>query len=351
MIYTSYIVVTYSFRNEEIINKFGNYADFILNILNIKGLFSVLFYFSNYFQIFISQIRCDNGFVNRMIGILGEELDHDQKLLIESIKDLTFVIQKYIKENTTIEIVQKQKDIEELIGNVNLDEYVKNKEINIDLNLTENEEENIRIKLNLENAIDVIAKWARNFKKCLLNIPRKIFMLVRIKHVNYPNPIIFIFYILLFLFELTNFFNIFKIEKNIITLKDYYLKYLFTYFFCLVFFIVIFHSLKRTNFYTENNIYTKGMSDPLCFMEYSERISNLVIPMIFIYVSSMRFFVYESDINLIFREIFQIPIFDNIIIFGFNNISFEKYLKEYYIIRLSTIIFLSIICFTVRKII
>ena len=231
-----------------------------------------------------------------------------------------------------------------------MDDYVKNKELNIDLNLTEDEEESIRIKLNLENAIDVIAKWVRNFKKCLLNIPRKIFLLIKIKNVNYVNPGVFIFFILLVLFELSNFFNIFKIEKNVITLKDYYLKYLFTYFFCLVFFIVIFHSLKRTNFYTENNIYTKGMADPLCLMEYSERISNLLIPMSFIYISSRRFFVYESDINIIFREVFQIPIFDNIIIFGLNNISFDKYLKEYYIIRLSLIIFLCMLCFTVRKI-
>ena len=347
LIYVSYIIVTYKFRSKEIINKFGNYADFILNILNIKGLFSVLFYFANYFPIFVNQVRCSN---EKMIGILAEELDHDQKLLIESIKDLTFVIQKYIKENTKIEIINNKKEIEDLIGNVNLNEYVKNKELNIDLKLTENEEENIRIKLNLENAIDVIAKWTRNFKKCLLNIPRKIYMLIRIRHVNIPNPFVFLFFILLVLFELTNFFNIFGIEKNVTILKDYYLKYLFTYFFCLVFFIVIFHSLKRTNFYTENNIYSMGMSDPLCLMEYSERISNLLIPMTFIYISSMRFFVYEADINLIFREIFQIPIFDNIIIFGFDNIRFDKYLKEYYIIRLSIIIFLCILCFTVRKI-
>ena len=89
MIYISYIIVTYKYRNKEIINKFGNYADFILNILNIKGLFSVLFYFANYLEIFIAQHRIqeDNSFSDRIKGILGEELKHDQEMLVESIKD------------------------------------------------------------------------------------------------------------------------------------------------------------------------------------------------------------------------------------------------------------------------
>ena len=189
LIYISYIIITYKFNNKEIINKFGNYTDFILNLLNIKGLFSVLFYISNYFPVFISQSRilCDDSFTNRIIGILGEDLDHDQELLIESIKDLTFVIQKYIQENTTIEIVNKKNEIKELIGNVNLDDYIKNKELNINLDLTENEEENIRIKLNLENAVDVIAKWIRNFKKSLLNIPRKLYILIKVKKKNVYN--------------------------------------------------------------------------------------------------------------------------------------------------------------------
>ena len=353
LIYISYIIVTYKLNNKEIINKFGSYTDFILNLLNIKGLFSVLFYISNYFPIFISQIRIhlDDYFANRIIGILGEDLDHDQELLIESIKDLTFVIQKYIQENTTIEIVNKKNEIKELIGNVNLDDYVKNKDLNINLNLTENEEENIRIKLNLQNAIDVIAKWIRNFKKSLLNIPRKLYILIKVKTKTVeqiPNIFALIFFILYILFELSNFFNIFNVEEKVLTLKHYYLKYLFTYFFCLGFFIVIFISMTSTNYYTENIIYE--MSDPLCYMEYAERISNLIIPATFIYISSRRFFVYENDIHLIFREIFQIPIFDNIIIFGFNNISFDKYLKEFYILRGSIIILFVFICFTIRKI-
>ena len=354
LIYISYIIITYKYNNKEIINKFGNYTDFILNLLNIKGLFSVLFYISNYFPVFISQSRiiCDDSFTNRIIGILGEELDHDQELLIESIKDLTFVIQKYIQENTTIEIVNKKNEIKELIGNVNLDDYIKNKELNINLDLTENEEESIRIKLNLENAVDVIAKWIRNFKKSLLNIPRKLYILIKVKTKNVdniPNIFVFIFFILYILFELSNFYNIFKVEEKVETFKDYYLKYLFTYFFCLCFFIVIFHSMTRTNYYTENIIIYQ-MSDPLCFMEYSERISDLIIPATFIFISSRRFFVFENDIHLIFREIFQIPIFDNIIIFGFENISFEKYLKEFYILRGSIIIFFVFLCFTIRKI-
>ena len=230
-------------------------------------------------------------------------------------------------------------------------DYVKNDDLNIDLGLTENEEERIRIKLNLGNAIDVIAKWIRNFKKTLLNIPRKFYLLIKVKTMkvdNYANIYVFIFFILCILFELSNFFNIFNVEENVETLKDYYLKYLFTYFFCLCFFIVIFHSMTRTNYYTENILYS--MSDPLCFMEYAERISDLIIPATFIYISSRRFFVYENDIHLIFHEIFQIPIFDNIIIFGFNNISFDKYLKEYYILRGLLFIFFFFLCFTVRKI-
>ena len=353
LIYISYIIVTYKFRNKELINKFGNYADFILNILNIKGLFSVLFYISNYFELFIGQLRilCDDSFAYRIKGILGEELKHDEELLIESVKDLTFVIQKYIKENTSIEYINKKNEIHSLIGNVKLDDYVKNKGLNINLNLDENEEESIRIKLNLENAIDVIAKWIRNFKKSLLNIPRKFFILFQLEQKtieNLPNIFVFIFFILFFLFELGNFVTIFKVEEVVESLKDYYLKYLFTIFFCLVFFIIIFHSMTRTNYYTDNIIY--GLSDPLCFMEYAERISELLIPATFIFISSKNFFVYKNDIHLIFRDIFQIPIFDNIIIFGFENISFDKYLKEFYISRILIIAFVLVLSFTIRKI-
>lgn len=106
--------------------------------------------------------------------------------------------------------------------------------------------------------------------------------------------------------------------------------------------------MTKTNYYTDNIIYY--ISDPLCFMEYAERISDLLIPATFIFISSKKFFVYENDIHLIFGEIFQIPIFDSIIIFGFNNISFNKYLKEYYIFRASMIAFIFILSFTVRKI-
>lgn len=353
LIYISYIIVTYKYRNKEIINKFGNYADFILNILNIKGLFSVLFYFANYLEIFIAQHRIqeDNSFSDRIKGILGEELKHDQEMLVESIKDLTFVIQKYINENTKIEFINKN-EIQKLIGDTNLENFRhNNKELNIDLDLTENEEESLRIKLNLENAVDVIAKWIHNFKKTLLDIPRKIYLLSTVfqRNVeNFPNYFVFAFYIVYILFELGNFVTIYKVDEIVKSLKDYYLKYLFTYFFCLIFFIIIFHSMTKTNYYTENIIYF--MSDPLCFMEYAERISDLLIPATFIFISSRKFFVYENDIHLIFREIFQIPIFDNIIIFGFNNISFDKYLKEYYIIRASFIVLIFILSFTVRKI-
>ena len=246
LIYISYIIVTYKYRNKEIINKFGNYADFILNILNIKGLFSVLFYFANYLEIFIAQHRIqeDNSFSDRIKGILGEELKHDQEMLVESIKDLTFVIQKYINENTKIEFINKN-EIQKLIGDTNLENFRhNNKELNIDLDLTENEEESLRIKLNLENAVDVIAKWIHNFKKTLLDIPRKIYLLSTVfqRNVeNFPNYFVFAFYIVYILFELGNFVTIYKVDEIVKSLKDYYLKYLFTYFFCLIFFIIIFH--------------------------------------------------------------------------------------------------------------